>query len=982
VARLFHLKHMYGTHYELDTIAENLEVVLQLTLQDERCYSAAAAAKAKASNDTCLLDVASAVASYSAIERAHAAGFPFGPSSCKWAASRGNLALLMHVRERGASWNAGTIKAAALYGHTGVISWSRDHGAPWSAEVFYEAARAGFSSVRVMHFLLAAGCPKPAPDASDIVIHYGAARGDSDMVMAAFAAGFSITASAVTVAASGGDLDLVQLLRRKGAPTEARSCYAAAEAGALDVLQELRRTCAADEDAQPLREHCECCAGRPGACACTAGCARLRHSACTPQLAVVPAPAAGPVPAAAAAAAAAQPALAAVGDLPSSSLEQRELDIRLPVPWTSSVLIGALAKKRDAVFRWALKSNCPFDAGVCCALAERGSIPLLDFAKEHAGLTAHWTPRATSAAVAKGQIKVLRWVHKEGLPVDTSSAVAAAKRTEGDALQLLRVCVETIKLECTSLVATAAAQRGDMQMLDFIAAAAQDEGDVLVETETGPGALSAKLGPLLVEFTCGAFGLTLAAQPGAGIVVRAVAPGSLAAKLGAREGALLKTINDAPQEALPLSEVLASVVASGSGALRMLLRKPPRVAGEEPVLCAALCDIAVRRNNGELLSWALAHGVKPNKSSLLAAAQDLRLAMAQQLVKAGCQWHSLALARAFGRHFAHSMRFLTWACAEGGAKLDGSEGGAALDGDEGDFGDDDSDEDTESGDLGLLICAYGDAKTLRWAFDRGCPLPSGCERAAALGDLSLLKEIREAFGKEDIGGICSAAARRGHIHVLQWAISSGGARVDEETCAAAAAGGRLDVIKFLRSLSPTPCPWDVRTWVGAARCGNVKVFEWLAYKLCPRPLAPGTAGVAAAGDKVDDEHAVCSAAAGAGHLKALQWLRAQVSAGADRVRKLIALKRALHVRPRSSYTCARTTQAPPFPMGPETLIAAFPSMELLRWLRSQSPPCPWSDDLCEVAAEDDEDEVLRWAAENGCTCGGEHHPKAGDDDED
>lgn len=688
------------------------------------------------------------------------------------------------------------------------------------------------------------------------------------------------------------------------------ACYSAAEAGELDVLEELRRPCAADEDAQPVREHCEHCHGRPGACACTAGCARLRHSACTPQLAVVPAPAAGPVAAqpapaagpapAAAAGATAQPASAAVGDLPPSPPEQRELDIRPPVPWASCVLIGALAKKRDAVFRWALTRNCPFDADACCALAERGSVELLDFAKEHAGLIAHWTAEATSAAVAKGQIEVLRWVHKEGLPVDTSSAVAAAKRTQGDALQLLRVCVETIKLECTSLVATAAAKRGDMQMLEYVSAAVQDVGDVLVESETGPGVLSAKLGPLLVEFTCSALGLTLAALPGAGAVVRAVAPGSLAAKLGAREGALLKSINDAPQEALPLSEVLASVVASGSGALRMLLRKPPRVAGEEPVLCAALCDIAVKQNNGELLTWALAHGVKPDRSALFAAAQDLRLEMAQQLVKAGCPWPSHALGHAFGRHKEHSMRFLTWACAEGGATLD------------------------EDEDLGWRICSYGGAKTLRWALDRGCELPSGCERAAALGDLSLLKEIREAHDKEEMGEICCAAAREGHIHVLQWAISSGGARVDEETCAAAASGGRLDVIKFLRSLSPTPCPWDVRVWIAAAGCGNVKVFEWLAYKLCPRPLAPGTAGIAAA-DSKEEDHAVCSAAAEAGHLKALQWLRAQVSAGADRVRKLGALKRA--ARPPALLT-PHTRALKPFRRRPS------PGVRRRSWLQS------------------------------------------------
>ena len=49
---------------------------------------------------------------------------------------------------------------------------------------------------------------------------------------------------------------------------------------------------------------------------------------------------------------------------------------------------------------------------------------------------------------------------------------------------------------------------------------------------------------------------------------------------------------------------------------------------------------------------------------------------------------------------------------------------------------------------------------------------------------------------------------------------------DEETCAAAADNGHLDVLKYLHE---NGCPWDGRTWQNAAESTR----EWLKDNGCP-----------------------------------------------------------------------------------------------------------------------------------------------------
>ena len=400
-----------------------------------------------------------------------------------------------------------------------------------------------------------------------------------------------------------------------------------------------------------------------------------------------------------------------------------------------------------------------------------------------------------------------------------------------------------------------------------------------------------------------------------GAVVLSVAPGSAAAMRGVREGALLEEVNGVPVGARPLAEVLAAFVATVEGApLRLRLRLPRRATGAEPVLCAELCQIAATRNDAGLLAWTLERGVRPESGALLAAARGLHLAIAQQLVKAGCPWHKGALSGAFSRHGEHAMRFLQWAVARGGAKLD----------------DDD--------DLGSYVCRKGDATALRWAFEHGCPLPSGCTRAAALGELGLLEEIRATYDNEhENEGIVMAAAENGHDRVLAWAVSKG-MRIDETTIEAAAGGGRLGTVQYLRGLG---CPWKASAWAAsaAAPANSVHLLQWLRYKICPKPDEK----------EGEDVNAACTAAAENGNLKALRWLR---------------------------------EESPPFAWDAATCLAAVSHLDVLKYLRAQDPPCPLSADVCESALESDEYETLRWLKENGCECGGDHHPNENEDDDD
>ena len=88
------------------------------------------------------------------------------------------------------------------------------------------------------------------------------------------------------------------------------------------------------------------------------------------------------------------------------------------------------------------------------------------------------------------------------------------------------------------------------------------------------------------------------------------------------------------------------------------------------------------------------------------------------------------------------------------------------------------------------------------------------------------------FGLTPTRWWCSEAAAGGHLDVLKW-LRNEGCPWDEWTCSAAANVGHLEVLKWLRKENDPPCPWDEWTCSNAAEYGHLEVLKWLRNEGCP-----------------------------------------------------------------------------------------------------------------------------------------------------
>ena len=251
----------------------------------------------------------------------------------------------------------------------------------------------------------------------------------------------------------------------------------------------------------------------------------------------------------------------------------------------------------------------------------------------------------------------------------------------------------------------------------------------------------------------------------------------------------------------------------------------------------------------------------------------------------------------------------------------------------------------------LSAAQQGQQKVLQWLwnqFPTTFAAESNCVRAmdhaAASGDLHAIQALRSMDPPcAWRAGTWAAAAKHGHLHLLQWAhvqldlpvhgppsLSSyyrhsdpaGMGNIqcehlwDESICQGAAEGGHLHILKWLRSLDP-PCPLDAETSKAAAAAGNLEIFNWLT---------------------TEEEHTSwhtesCTAAAAGGHLGALKWMRQQV---------------------------------PPCPWTEATCAAAAAGghLEVLQWLRDpeqqSNQPCPWDAEAASAAAAGGHMHILQW----------------------
>jgi hypothetical protein len=78
-----------------------------------------------------------------------------------------------------------------------------------------------------------------------------------------------------------------------------------------------------------------------------------------------------------------------------------------------------------------------------------------------------------------------------------------------------------------------------------------------------------------------------------------------------------------------------------------------------------------------------------------------------------------------------------------------------------------------------------------------------CAAAAEGGWLDVLQWLRADECNWD-ASTCQSAAMGGHLHVLQWARANG-CEWDEETCRYAAAGGHVETLQWAQA---NGCPWD------------------------------------------------------------------------------------------------------------------------------------------------------------------------------
>ncbi len=104
-----------------------------------------------------------------------------------------------------------------------------------------------------------------------------------------------------------------------------------------------------------------------------------------------------------------------------------------------------------------------------------------------------------------------------------------------------------------------------------------------------------------------------------------------------------------------------------------------------------------------------------------------------------------------------------------------------------------------------------------------------CTRAAKRGYLSVLQWLRDENGCSWDELTCAEAAGRGHLDVLRW-LRQNGCPWNRHTCALAARGGHLNVLKYIRE---NGCDWDIHTCVCAAMGGHLDVLQWAREQDCP-----------------------------------------------------------------------------------------------------------------------------------------------------
>lgn len=161
----------------------------------------------------------------------------------------------------------------------------------------------------------------------------------------------------------------------------------------------------------------------------------------------------------------------------------------------------------------------------------------------------------------------------------------------------------------------------------------------------------------------------------------------------------------------------------------------------------------------------------------------------------------------------------------------------------------------------------------------------------------------------------------------------------QQLMAAVAKQGDLDRLQFLRQHG---CCWDWEACAAAAGAGHLSVLQWLRSQDPPCPW----------------NTKVCVEAAVKGQLEVLQWLRAQQPP--CELNQLVCFYAALD----SQLKVLQWLHAQDVPRGWFDMVcvaaARNGNLEMLRWARSQNPPLVCNVFTCIQAANDGQLKVLQW----------------------
>ena len=246
-----------------------------------------------------------------------------------------------------------------------------------------------------------------------------------------------------------------------------------------------------------------------------------------------------------------------------------------------------------------------------------------------------------------------------------------------------------------------------------------------------------------------------------------------------------------------------------------------------------------------------------------------------------------------------------------------------------------------------VLAERGMFSLLEWAVESGCPLPSStCAAAARGGQLDILKWLRARRCKWSTHEVIFWGAWGGHLDLLVWARENGPScnfnqQLQWDPTCAAATRGHLHVLTWLKNEMRIPI--SSNTSKAAAEAGQIEVLKWMKVMKFDRnyALQPAVKG---------GQLHVLKWLEGEGHVP-IPWHGSQLYTDAILNNQFEVVKW-LHSQ---GYLFTETCCA---------LAARKGDLDLLKWLRERG--CPWGALTLLEAAGGGYLAVLRYAMENGC----------------